>query len=384
MPWVKKKQRDYFFYYSQEELDNLARGIAPNAKGTANATGDKAQTQQPQQFEMPKGYKWKDVRWDEQHQSFFQGEKMIVSKEAIPGILKLLYNDPRTGFVGRDKFWGKIFANFAGIPKRDVAAFLKNNETAQIFQQPKKEKIVKPIIIKNPHKYVQIDLIDMSELARNNQNYNWIYTCVDLFSKYAWAFPMKQKTPEQVTEQMKKVLEDMPEKRVTVVQSDRGSEFLGVFDEYLAEQKIKHLTSRAYTPQSQGAIESFNKTIKTMLNKFMANEDSKHYLDVLPLIVENYNTSIHTTTKQTPKSLHLLPTEPDETTDTVLIHDEEFKNIREEAQENIEAKAKERTVNNTTEPLDLNDYVRILRTRDKNYEEIPGKFNKKTIKQWSC
>ena len=40
----------------------------------------------------------------------------------------------------------------------------------------------------------QADLVDMSAYAKSNQGYRYILTVIDVFSKYAWAQPLKQKT----------------------------------------------------------------------------------------------------------------------------------------------------------------------------------------------
>ena len=53
------------------------------------------------------------------------------------------------------------------------------------------------------------------------------------------------------------------------VQTDRGTNFMGrLFQQALGELGVKHLVSSAYHPQSQGCLERFHQTLKTMLTKF--------------------------------------------------------------------------------------------------------------------
>ena len=51
------------------------------------------------------------------------------------------------------------------------------------------------------------------------------------------------------------------------VQSDQGSNFMsGLFQEVMHQFGIRQLNSSAYHRQSQGALERYHQTMKTMLN----------------------------------------------------------------------------------------------------------------------
>ena len=44
----------------------------------------------------------------------------------------------------------------------------------------------------------QADLVDISSLARFNKGYKFLLTCIDVFSKFAWVVPLKNKTDESL------------------------------------------------------------------------------------------------------------------------------------------------------------------------------------------
>jgi len=46
--------------------------------------------------------------------------------------------------------------------------------------------------------------------------------CIDVFSRYTWVTPMKNKTKETVCESMKKILKDI---QPAIINCDQGSEF---------------------------------------------------------------------------------------------------------------------------------------------------------------
>ncbi len=70
----------------------------------------------------------------------------------------------------------------------------------------------------------QVDLVDMSTLSKESDNIFFLLTCIDVFSKYAWAHPLKNKTGKEVTKAFDSILKEncVPQK----LQTDKGTEFL--------------------------------------------------------------------------------------------------------------------------------------------------------------
>ncbi|KMQ82906.1 lrr and pyd domains-containing protein 3-like protein [Lasius niger] len=64
----------------------------------------------------------------------------------------------------------------------------------------------------------QTDLVDMQSLAKLNDGYKYILTCIDILSKYAWAIPLKKKA-ESIVEVFKKIF---AERTPHYLQSDAG------------------------------------------------------------------------------------------------------------------------------------------------------------------
>ena len=55
------------------------------------------------------------------------------------------------------------------------------------------------------------DLIDKSSLSKYNDNYKFILTVIDIFTKYAWAIPLKNKSGLSITNGFKIVLGEGPQ-----------------------------------------------------------------------------------------------------------------------------------------------------------------------------
>ena len=91
---------------------------------------------------------------------------------------------------------------------------------------------------------------------------------------------------------------------------NNGKEFVNkLLINWLEKRNIKHILRGKYQPQSQGAVESFNKTIQKFLNE--ANTNSMFNGDEewsLPLMVSDflhyYNSKrVHSTTKMIPREI---------------------------------------------------------------------------------
>lgn len=228
----------------------------------------------------------------------------IVPQEDIDKVLTNLYDDPKYSVNSRDRFYEATKNQYLGISRRRVQEFLSHQEAYQIHLPIKKVKIVAPIITTHTNQRWQIDLIDLSN--KNfpfwNDGMKWVLTIVDLFSKYAWAYPLKDKRAYSTAKVIRAHLatNDNP----SVIQADNGGEFDAQFSEVLREYKIKFVRSQPYKPHSQGAIEAFNKTLKRRLFHWMSIYKTKTWVDLLPEVLDGYNNTKHSTTGYTPAKIH--------------------------------------------------------------------------------
>jgi len=97
--------------------------------------------------------------------------------------------------------------NFVGISQRRVMEFLQNQESYQLQFREKKKRVTTPLLlISEVNGHWQMDLINLQKY--NERGYKWILTTVDVFSKYLWARPLKNKTAEEVKEALSKIFKD--------------------------------------------------------------------------------------------------------------------------------------------------------------------------------
>ena len=127
-----------------------------------------------------------------------------------------------------------------------------------------------------------MDLIDMGDYQ--DRQWRYILTVIDAFSRKAYARPITDKTADKVSEAFQKIYRDEDLNTMQVMQSDNGGEFKGVLDGFLEGRNITHLKGIPRRPQSQGIVERFNGTLKTLLFQNMLATRSKQWANDLQLI----------------------------------------------------------------------------------------------------
>ena len=141
------------------------------------------------------------------------------------------------------------------------------------------------------------DLIDKSSLSKYNNNYKFILTVIDIFTKYAWANPLKNKSGLSITSGFKIVLGEgrKPEK----LWADRGSEFYNKTFKSLPKEYKTNLYS-TYSDLKAVFIERFNRTLLHIINKPKFINGDGNWVNILNDAVITYNNNIHSTINMTP------------------------------------------------------------------------------------
>ena len=140
-----------------------------------------------------------------------------------------------------------------------------------------------------PEDLMQIDLLP--ELPPSGV-YENIITAIDLFSRYAFAYPVSNPTAVNTA----KVIIDIMTRHAylpTLIITDKGSVFVSQVIHEVAEilgTNLKHATTKH--AQTIGVLERAHATIKTSL-KMASGEYRKQWHKYLPIAILNYNTTYH-------------------------------------------------------------------------------------------
>ena len=159
----------------------------------------------------------------------------------------------------------------------------------------RKPKFFNPYFIYRRRQQIQADLIDIKHLADKNDGTNYLFALIDAFSKRAWVYPLKSKKTKEVSEVFLNHLNSNIDNNIfQVFLSDAGTEFTGrEMQKVLEKYSIFFQIGRGYNKTS--ICERFNKTFQVLLYKYMTQNETERYIDVLPSLLDSYNNRPHRT-----------------------------------------------------------------------------------------
>jgi Integrase core domain/Chromo (CHRromatin Organisation MOdifier) domain len=146
----------------------------------------------------------------------------------------------------------------------------------------------------------QSDLVDISIISKHNDGMNFLLTAIDVFSKYAFVIPLKNKKATTVRDAFATLIS---ERKPNYLQTDKGSEFINeTFQRYLRENDIKFYTSENEDIKC-AIVERFHRTLKSKMYRYFTHKSTLRYLDILPALVSSYNNAYHRSIKSAPSDV---------------------------------------------------------------------------------
>ena len=138
----------------------------------------------------------------------------------------------------------------------------------------------------------------MQLISKFNKEFRFLFCVIDIFSKYAWVIPLKDKKGISTANAFKKILKES-DRKPNKIWVDKGSEFYNIsFKKWL-----KHNDIEMYSIHNEGklvAAARFIRTLKNKIYKCMTSISKDLYINKLDDIVNEYNNTYHRTIKMKP------------------------------------------------------------------------------------
>ena len=142
------------------------------------------------------------------------------------------------------------------------------------------------------------DLADMQLISKQNKGIKYLFCAIDLFSKYAFVVPLKDKKGVSIVNAFQKILNNS-KRKANKIWVHQGSELYNdTFKKWLKDNEIS-----MYSTNNEGKpvfAERFIKTLKNKIYKHMRAVGKNVYFDVLNNVVDKYNNTYHRTIKMNP------------------------------------------------------------------------------------
>ena len=129
------------------------------------------------------------------------------------------------------------------------------------------------------------DLVEMGSLAKHNDNFKFVLTVIDIFSKYGWAVPLKNKSGASVAKAFEELFKS---RKPNKIWTDKGKEFYNKDVSKVLEDKDIELYSTENEEKS-AVVERWNRTMKEKMYKYFSANNTYKYIDVLDALVSQYN-----------------------------------------------------------------------------------------------
>ena len=204
--------------------------------------------------------------------------------------------DPTYGLFSLDKLYRKVKRLGYTISREKLKKMLDEeyyNQVTHIQQKPKKfNQIYAPY----PRFNYQIDIVIYDRFKYHN--YTSILCVVDVYSRFAACRAMTNREAPNVLKNLKEIFDEIgePERINADNEFRQAANIKGFFD----KEGIRQYYSEANDAIKNGIVERFNRTLITLLNKYRIASGNPDWPKYLQNIVDNYNTTYHSTIKATP------------------------------------------------------------------------------------
>ena len=233
------------------------------------------------------------------------------------------------------------------LTRRDVARFVEQQELGQLYSRRRNRKFdLHPTILTHPFQQMGLDISDMQNYpsisedpeAGSYDEFKYILVCVDMFSKFGYARALRSRQREEVETAIEDILSEIAEQlrgiptfeqgedkyfrgmvfhdptvsHTLVVRADQEKTFTGSRNVMARKFGIRVVNSLPGKPWSNGQVEKLNGILKNQLfmqmqvrqkNERGASAGGRTWHDLLPGVVSQYNSAVHSVTRVTPASV---------------------------------------------------------------------------------
>ena len=211
-------------------------------------------------------------------------EQLLVPKSYVSRVLYLAHSHQLGAHLAVEKTYERVLARFywPGV-KRAVEDFCKSCPECQLnAPRPIQRNPLIPLpIIEVPFTRLAVDIV--GPLPKSARGHKYILVILDYATRYPEAIPLRTATATAVARELFMMFTRVGV--ATEILSDQGTCFMSrVLSSLYKWLNIKRIRTSAYHPQTDGLVERFNRTLKSMLKK-LAEVDGKDWDHLIPYVL---------------------------------------------------------------------------------------------------
>ena len=164
-----------------------------------------------------------------------------------------------------------------------------NKSTINKFERQK-------VIVNHINEIHSTDLVDMTQYSKMNKGYKYIFTNIDVFSKIAYAFPLKSKKIQDIKPCFQKIFKNNKPK---FIWSDKEPAFFSKeMQQFFKNNNVKIYHTNSHLKAV--VIERFNRSLRELMMKEFVKNNNTIWYNILPKLIKIYNNRYHSTIKMKP------------------------------------------------------------------------------------
>jgi Integrase zinc binding domain/SCAN domain/Integrase core domain len=215
--------------------------------------------------------------------------QVVVPVALRAKLLHIAHDIPAAGHLGVAKTRDRLLRHFYWPSlTRDTKDYCRSCDTCQRLGKgapPLQAPLHSLPIVSEPFSQIAIDIVGPLPICSSTGS-RFILTVLDLCTHYPEAIPLKQHTARDVAQALSQVFSHFGFPQEIV--SDQGTDFMSeLMQIFLNDFSINHIRTSIYHPQTNGACERFNRTMKTMI-KALTEKFPDSWDTALPWILFAY------------------------------------------------------------------------------------------------
>ena len=199
-------------------------------------------------------------------------DQLLVPRTHVGKVLYLGHTHLLGAHLGAEKTYERIRRRFywPGI-KKEVEEYCKHCAECQLHSP--KSTVHSPLvplpILDIPFQRIGLDIV--GPLPKSSRGHKYILVIVDYATRYPEAVPLRTATGKTIARELFTLFS-----RVGIAEeilTDQGTCFMSqVLREMCHLLKVAQVRTSVYHPQTDGLVERFNKTLKSMMRKMIADD----------------------------------------------------------------------------------------------------------------
>lgn len=176
------------------------------------------------------------------------------------------------------------------IGRQRIRQFLNNEDSYSLYKPIRKTFPRSKVIVNTIDSMWDGDLADVSNIASHNDGYKFLLVLIDIFSRYLFIVPLKNKHHQNIVDGLKLVFQKR--RKPNTLRTDKGSEFKNCWVKaFLKKEGIHAIYTQNETKANYA--ERVIRTMKNLMYRYFMKNRTYRFINILQDLVKSYNKRPH-------------------------------------------------------------------------------------------